>query len=162
MEIAHNRNELSPQGAQDLAEILDRLLSDVQVYHQNIRTLSWDQGLKPFLLLSSSLGQLDQMVHNGENILADQILSLGHTPTSQPSTLLYKTNIQPIEEVMGFDHAIMTLVSGSRQLLETIQDVFDKAVDLEEPHTMNLMSQVAKQVSWNISFFTQMRLAQWN
>ena len=162
MEIAHNRNELSPQGAQDLAEILDKLLLDVQVYHQNIRALSWDQGLKPFLELSSSLGQLDQMVHAGENLLADQILSLGHTPTRQSHTLLAPTRIQPIEEVMGYDHAILTLVSGSKQLLRTIREVFDKAVDLEEAHTMNLMSQIAKQVSWNVSFFTQMRLAQWN
>ena len=162
MELAHNRNELSPQDARDLAEVLDNLLSDVQAYHQNIRTLSWDHGLKPYLQLSDSLGQLDRMVHSGENILANEILTLGQTPSSQPNSYLVKTRIHPIEEVRGFDHAIETLVSGGKELLKSIQSVYEVAVEFGEKHVVQLMKQIAQQVSWNMSFYTQMRLAQWN
>ena len=162
MELAHNRNELSPQGAQELAEVLDQLLADVQAYHQNIRTLLWDHGLKPYMQLNVSLNQLDQIVHSGENILAEEIIVLGQRPSSQPTTYLMKANIAPIEEVRGFDHAISTLVSGGKQILKSIHTVFQLAVELGEEHIEQLMEQIAKQVNWNISFYVQMRLAQWN
>ncbi len=162
MELTHNKRSLGPEGREELAEALNRLLSDVQIYHQNVRKLYWNPRLKVYFNLYNSLGQLDSMVNTGEEVLAQQILTLGFTPSTDPSDALMRTQVHQIAPAEGFDEAIKAIIQSSKELLDTVNEVFNKAVELKDDQTIQFMSQVAKQVTWNIQFFAQMRMAQMN
>lgn len=162
MEITSYKNQLTPQGAEELAKELDGLLKDVQIYRQNVRKLHWNNKLRPFFNLHESLGKLDQVVFAGEEILAQQILMLGYSPTTLPNTQLSNARLTPFEQTENFDEAIGILIHNSKELLTIVKEVFDKAVELNAEHTVKLMSQVAKQIGLNIWYYTNMRMAQFN
>jgi len=162
MEVTHSNNGLDPQGKEEMAQALDTLLTDVQLYHQNVRKLYWNPRLRVYFNLYNSLGQLDRMVHGGEEVIAQQILTLGHTPSGEVEAGLMQTNVKQIAPAEDFNRAVLTLVQSSHELLKTVKEVFDKAVELGDAQTSQFMSQVAKQISWNIGFFAQMRMAHMN
>lgn len=162
MNMMPYHSNLSPQGAQALAEELDRLLADVQVYHQNVRKLFWSKQLRPFFKLHEGLGELDHMAKAGEEVLANQILTLGASPTVSSGEYLMKSRISPVEQAKKYDDAVKTVIQNSRELMVTVKEVFDKAVELDEQHTVQLMGQIARQLSINIWYFSHLRMAQFN
>ena len=162
MELTFNKNSLSPQGAEELAQHLDQLLADYQVYHEQIKDLKWNQRLRPYFRFNRSLGILYRTTDHTTDVIADQIMSLGFEPSHGPSQYLMKSRLSRVEDVEDFDEAIKALTQRSKELLFTVKEVFDKAAELEEEETLNLMSQLAQQVGMNIWYFSQLRMATLN
>ncbi|RMG19424.1 MAG: hypothetical protein D6730_21550 [Bacteroidetes bacterium] len=153
---------LSPQESQELFESLDQLLADFQVAEENAKKLYWNLELKPYFDFHKRLGQLYEASRIGSNVVADNIMRLGHTPESSEVTALTKSHIQPIEGVETFEDACMLIVNNSRELLQSVKEVFQKATEYQEQYTIALMSRLAHQLAMNIHFFLSMRSAMMN
>ena len=102
--------------------------------------------------------------YNRENI-AEQILRLGYQPTDYTARFdqaLIKTGVSQIQEVRGFEGAVYALVHTSRQLLDSVKEVFYLAAEFEAKDTMATMGQLAQQLTFAIGVFASVRLAHLN
>ncbi|MEO0896539.1 MAG: hypothetical protein AAFY71_09090 [Bacteroidota bacterium] len=160
-----NFENTTPEQRDELAERLDELLQNYEVYHNNVRRIHWDKGLHPFLDMNGKVDFLHKVSSNTQDELAEQVLDLGKTPsigTITPNYLPSKLWIPSVEFVEGFDHAIQLLVSTSRTLLDEVKDIFYLAAEYEENSTMDLMNKLAQQLSMTAVVFSSVRLATLN
>lgn len=156
---------LPPESAQELAEKLDGLLADYQLYHQNVRKIYWEPRLRPFLDFTEKMDRLNEYTHHSKQDIAEQIVMLGQAPTStavDSTTALIRNRITTLEKVSGFEQSIWTIIKGARELLVSVKEVFVLAADLQEEHTMELMQRLAAQLSIAIGIFSSVRAAQLN
>ena len=154
-------NSLNPEKAEKLAQAMDEVLVDYQIYQQNIRKIQWDQRLRPYLDLSQKVNILYGVTEANTHNLARQILKLGHSPTtvSNGSTALMKSHMTQIQEVRNFDEAIYGIIHTSGQLLEAVQEVFYLAAEYEEKQSLAMMGQLAQQLNFTIWAFSSVRSA---
>lgn len=155
---------LTPESAEHLTEKLGDLLTDFQVYQSNIEQIYWDNKLRPFLDLSQKMGILHDITQTNRGRVAEAIISLGGSPNQQEPSVygLSTTHVHEIQRVQNFEEAVFAIVEASRQLLETVEDVFYTAIAYKEAKTMALMREFAVQLSFAIGVFSSVRLAQMN
>lgn len=156
------RNSLSPDESWDLAQQLDRLSSEVQIFQQNLTKMSWTRELRPFLDFQERIKALKGASTKATQMLADRILELGHQPSLISGNYVIKSDLQILPSIENYDHALLTIVEDSQKLMDIVKEVFDVAAEYHEETTMSFMSQVAKQLALTIHFFMQMRSAHMN
>lgn len=157
-------NPINPQEGEELAEKLNELLVDYQIYQKNLLSLHWNRSLKGFLDLSDKIHKMNQLSNFNIEQIAGKIMNMGYEPTvfDQPSLLPVTTRVRSIAKVTSFEEAISTIIYTSNQLLETVKEVFYTAAEIEEKQTMVMMQHLAHQLSFAIGVFTGVRLAQMN
>lgn len=160
MHLAEYRSH-NPEGADRLAEKLDDLLFDYQVYQQNVRNLQWNRRLRPFLDFGPKVQLLDQVTDQNTQAVAEHLIQLGYSPqASAPNSLMLSTSrVAPLPEVENADEALLGLIEMSKQLLETVHEVWYLAQELKEPNTLGLMTKLATQLKFGIHVFQASRLA---
>lgn len=155
-------NHLNPDESQQLYESLDQLLADYQVAEKNARKMYWSTEFKPFLDFHFRLGQLYESNKTVSNLVANTIMQLGYTPGGEEEAGLARSNVQLMERVPSFEDACLIIVRNSQELLHSVKQVFEKAAEFNEQHTMQLMSRLAQQLVLNIHFFLNTRSAMVN
>lgn len=164
MEITRYK-PLEPEDAGKLADKLDGLLADYQIYHQNVRKIYWEPRLRPFLDFTDKMDRLNEYANIHKQDIAEQIIMLGQAPTAtsaDTTTALIRNRVTALERVGGFEKSIWSVIQGARELLASVKEVFVVAADLQEEHTMELMQRLAAQLSIAISIFSSVRAAQLN
>ncbi|MCI4671680.1 MAG: hypothetical protein MRZ79_26295 [Bacteroidia bacterium] len=157
-----NFENTSPEQREELAERLDDLLQNYEVYHNNIRKIHWERSLHPYLDFNSKVDFLHKVSSSSQNKLAEQVLSLGKSPSvaaHTPSYLPSKLFIRGIDRVEGFEDAVQTLIGTSKELLEEVKDIFYLAADYQEESTMEQMNMLASQLSMTAFVFSSVRLS---
>lgn len=156
---------LPPESADLLANKLDGLLADYQVYHQNIRKIYWEPRLRPFLDFTEKMDHLNEYTHHSKHDIAEQIVMLGKAPTAtsvDATTALIRNKVRTLDRVGGFEKSIWAVIKGAQELLTSVKEVLVVAADLQEPHTIHLMQRLATQLRIAISIFSSVRAAQLN
>lgn len=153
---------LTPDESEALSQSLDQLLSDYQVYRQNIRKMYWNVDLKPYLEFHHRLGQLYESTKVISNQVAGSILELGHNPSTEEGMFADKAQITALAQVTNFNDACLQIIQNSQELLHSVKEVFEIAAEYHEQSTMALMGQLARQLIFNIHFFNHMRMATLN
>ncbi|MEL6852003.1 MAG: hypothetical protein AAFP92_26085, partial [Bacteroidota bacterium] len=74
------------------------------------------------------------------------------------SAALIPTRIAPVIEYRDVDEAIREVMQMSGQVLETVEDLFYLAAELEEDKSIELMRNLAAQLSFTIGVFNSVRL----
>jgi starvation-inducible DNA-binding protein len=159
------RQHSNPEGAVQLTEKLDNLLTDYEIYHRNLRRIHWDQSLRPFIDFSSKLDQLYHIADNSKNEIAENLLSLGGTPdlkNIEVAHLLPQTRVNALTEVRNFETAVNSIMQNSAQLLEEVKEVFLLAAHLGEQRTQQLMVGLSQQLTFTVAIFNGVRMAQFN
>jgi len=160
MELSTYNGNLSPEGREDLAEKLDGLLLDYQQYHQNVRKIHWDPKLRPFLDFSDKLDILYNVSNHNTNVLAEEIMNLGFSPSESGSALaVVKSRIHPMPRPENLEQSIFSIIQMSKELLATVDEVFYTAASYEEEHSMFLMKTLAQQLKFTIWVFSSVRSA---
>ena len=153
-----------PEGSEEIADKMESLFAEYQIYEQNVQKIMWEPKLRPFLDFSEKVDRLYYFTHQNTHILAEQLMKWGHNPHSSSAEMmgLSLTNVQAIGEVVNFDEAVASIITMSQQLLAEVQDVFYTAAAYEEKSSMELMARFAWQLNFAMSIFHQVRLAQNN
>lgn len=160
MELSINNRDLDPEGREDLAEKLDELLLDYQQYSRNVRKIHWDAKLRPYLDFSEKLDILYNVTDQNTRVLAEKILNLGYSPSTQPEdTALFKSRLHPIPKPENLDQSIFAIIRMSQELLETVDEVFYTAASYEEEQSMYLMKSLGQQLKFTIWVFSSVRAA---
>lgn len=153
-----------PNGKEQVAEKLEALLADLQVYEKNIHRLMWAKPLRPYFDLGEKVDRLYHITHENTLRIGEQLLAMGRAPEpgEQIPPALIKPQVHSVAAVRQYDDAISTILNGSRQLLKTVRTTFFTAAHYEEKQTMEMMARLAFKLSFAIRVFTHERMAHMN
>jgi starvation-inducible DNA-binding protein len=131
---------LESNKANELANDLNKLLSNFQLYYQNLRGIHWNIKGRSFFDLHVKFEEL----YNDANIkvdeIAERILTLGETPLHTFDDYS-KNAVVPIGKNISKDEkAVRLIVDTLAQLLNLERAILEKAGDVNDEGTNSMMS----------------------
>lgn len=149
-----------PQNSHIIAEALDHLLADIELYGKNIKSLKWTPGLRHFPQLQGMLDPLYQATNVGTEMLASRMIDLGARPL--PGDSIATQHLSAALPVESFAEATWQVIEDSQLLLQAIRETFDIAAEYDDQPTMRILMQAAHYVQNTIWSFSALRSAQLN
>ena len=131
---------LDTKKTKDLANDLNQLLANFQIYYQNLRGIHWNIKGKRFFDLHVKFEELYTDANMKVDLIAERILTLGETPLHTFED--YSTNASvPVGKNISQDEKAVTLIVDSlTQLLKIERQILDKSDDANDEGTNSMMS----------------------
>lgn len=130
---------------QKLADALNDLLSNYQIFYMNVRGYHWNIKGESFFELHDKFEELynDLLVKVDE--IAERVLTLGHRPSHAFSTYLEKSEVQEKKDVSEGKQAVESIVDSFARLIARQRDILAAAGDANDEGTVALMSDYISQ-----------------
>lgn len=128
-----------------LAEKLNLLLANYQIFYINARGFHWNIAGEKFFELHAKFEELynDSLVKIDE--IAERILTLGYTPLHSFSAYLENSTIKEVTNVSDGKKAIEQVLSGFKKLIEGERELLNLSGEAEDEGTNSLMSDYIRQ-----------------
>ncbi len=138
--MSNNQIGLPLNEAQNLAEKLNTLLANYQIFYANSRAIHWNIKGEKFFELHQKFEEL--YLDNFEKIdeIAERILTLGHTPLHTYTDYLRVAKIQEASNVSEARATVQVVLDGYKTLLELEREILDLSGELNDEGTNALMS----------------------
>lgn len=135
-----NHIGLRPADTQTLAELLNDLLANYQMFYMNVRGFHWNIRGDKFFELHAKFEELytDALVKIDE--IAERILTLGFTPLHSYSSYLKESDIKEHTRISDGFTAVETILEGFRILLVKEREVLKVSAEADDEGTNALMS----------------------
>ncbi|RKE92250.1 Dps family protein [Ichthyenterobacterium magnum] len=131
---------LDSQKTKLIANDLNHLLSNFQVYYQNLRGIHWNIKGKRFFDLHVKFEEL----YNDANIkvdeIAERILTLGETPLHTFEDFNKQAKVPVGKNISEDEKAVQLIVDSISELLKIERELLDKAGDANDEGTNSMMS----------------------
>lgn len=138
--MSTNRIGLDTAKSQKLAEKLNTLLANYQIFYMNVRGYHWNvQGASFFELHVKFEEQYNDLLLKVDE-LAERILTLGHRPLHAFSDYIAQSSIKEHKQVSDGRTCVEGLLTGYKQLLEMQRALLEVAGDAGDEGTVSLMS----------------------
>ncbi|GFZ88024.1 DNA starvation/stationary phase protection protein [Aquaticitalea lipolytica] len=131
---------LDTKKTKDLANDLNDLLANFQIYYQNLRGIHWNIKGKRFFDLHVKFEELYTDANMKVDLIAERILTLGDTPlhTFDDYTKLAKV---PVGKNISIDEkAVRLIVDSLTQLLTIERKILNKSGEANDEGTNSMMS----------------------
>jgi starvation-inducible DNA-binding protein len=147
---------LDPVKSKNLAEKLNLLLADYQLFYINARGFHWNITGEKFFELHLKFEELynDALLKIDE--IAERILTLGYTPLHSFSAYLETSDIQEATNISDGKKAVQKVLDGFKTLLELERELLALSADANDEGTNALMSDYIRQqekLVWMYSSF---------
>ena len=131
---------LNENKAKDLANDLNHLLANFQIYYQNLRGVHWNIKGKRFFDLHAKFEELYTDANLKVDEIAERILTLGTTPlhTFEDYTAIAKVPVG--KDVSQDEVAVRLIVDSLTALLKIERQILDKSDELNDEGTNAMMS----------------------
>jgi starvation-inducible DNA-binding protein len=131
---------LNENKAKDLANDLNNLLANFQIYYQNLRGVHWNIKGKRFFDLHAKFEELYTDANLKVDEIAERILTLGTTPlhTFEDYTAIAKVPVG--KDVSQDEVAVRLIVDSLTALLKIERQILDKSDELNDEGTNAMMS----------------------
>ena len=138
--MAQNQIGLESQESKGLADRLNTLLANYQVFYMNARGFHWNITGEKFFELHAKFEELynDLVVKVDE--VAERILTLGHTPLHTFSDYTALTTIKEAKNVSGGKEAMQNILDAFRTLISLQREIAEAASETGDEGTNALMS----------------------
>ena len=137
-----------------LAEGMNDLLSDYNIFNQNVKSFHWNFIGPDFFDLHQKFGDLNQKLSKDIEKLADGILLTGFMPIqSNPEYLQYSTH-KEITGVKSDDQSVGFVISGLRELIVACRKTALKAKISEDIISEKLLRQFCSELENELWVFT--------
>ncbi len=138
--IKSNNIGLDSKLTKDLAEKLNELLTDYQVFYMNARGFHWNIKGKKFFELHLKFEELynDALLKIDE--IAERILTLGYTPIHSFSDYLKISKIEEAKNISDGDKSVEVILKSFKTLLEIEREILDLSDQANDEGTNSLMS----------------------
>lgn len=126
--------------AKVLAERLNRLLADYQMYYQNLRGLHWNIKGKEFFELHLKFEEYynDAVIKIDE--IAERILTLEAEPLHTFSDYVKHSDIKEAKSISQGEKGVEVVVKNLSALILKEREILSLAADAEDEGTVSLMS----------------------
>jgi starvation-inducible DNA-binding protein len=127
---------LNAQKSQQVAESLNQLLANFQVYYQNLRGFHWNVKGNRFFVLHAKFEELYNDAVEKVDELAERILTLGHTPLHSYAAYARVASLKAVENVSDGDACLQAvLIRQEREIIALASEAGDDGTqDLLTPY----------------------------
>ena len=151
-----NQIGLDEKQGKQLADKLNNLLSNYQLFYINARGFHWNITGDKFFELHLKFEELytDALLKVDE--IAERILTLGHTPLHSFSDYVKTSEIKEVTNISKGKEAVAIVLDSFSTLLTIERDILSMSADANDEGTNSLMSDYIKQqekLVWMYSAF---------
>lgn len=130
---------------QKLADALNELLSNYQIFYMNVRGYHWNIKGENFFELHAKFEELyDDLLLKIDEI-AERVLTLGHRPAHAYSTYIEHSEVAESKDVSDGKTAVGQIVESFAKLIGKQRDLLALAGDADDEGTVALMSDYISQ-----------------
>lgn len=126
-------------------EKLNQLLSSYQMHYQNLRSLHWNVKGKEFFELHLKYEELYTRAQVIIDDLAERILSIGHTPSSQFSVYLKDSLIKENSIISDGKMGVSYILEAQKSLLQLERELLELSDQEDDEGTNALMSDLIRE-----------------
>lgn len=138
--MAQNQIGLQQKESKGLAEKLNALLANYQVFYMNARGFHWNITGEKFFELHAKFEELynDLVVKVDE--VAERILTLGYTPLHTFSDYTALTTIKEAKNISNGKEAMQNILNSFRTLISIQREIVEAADETGDEGTSAMMS----------------------
>ncbi len=140
----------------DLADKLNDLLANYQVYYLNTRGFHWNIKGDKFFELHIKFEELYTDLQLKIDEIAERVLTLGFTPLHSFEDYLKKSEIRPVVNQSDGEKCVRSILDGFSILLEKQRVILDLSADANDEGTNAMMSDYIREqekLVWMYSSF---------
>jgi len=126
----------------EIVKNLNLLLSNYQMYYQNLRGLHWNIKGKMFFMLHEKFEELYTGSAEVIDEIAERILMLDETPLHTFEDYIANASIKAAKNVSGADDSLQIVLNNSEVLLNDAYKVIDVASEAGDEGTVALISEI--------------------
>lgn len=138
--MAYNQIGLDKEQSKNLAEKLNLLLANYQIFYINARGFHWNITGEKFFELHAKFEELYNNLFIKIDEVAERILTLGHTPVHSYTNYLKIASIKEATNVSNGKEAVHKIVEGFQSLIEIERELLSLSGDANDEGTNALMS----------------------
>lgn len=126
--------------SQELVTNLNGLLSNFQVYYQNLRGLHWNIRGKRFFDLHLKFEELYNDSQIKIDLIAERVLTLGGVPLHTFSDYIANSKLRVGKDISNDEEAIQLILESISVLLQLERQILVKAAEISDEGTNSMMS----------------------
>lgn len=131
---------LNAQKSQQVAESLNQLLANFQVYYQNLRGFHWNVKGNRFFVLHAKFEELYNDAVEKVDELAERILTLGHTPLHSYAAYARVASLKAVENVSDGDACLQAVLNDLAVLIKQEREIIALASEAGDDGTQDLLT----------------------
>ena len=131
---------LDTNKTKELANDLNHLLANFQIYYQNLRGVHWNIKGKRFFDLHVKFEELYTDANVKVDLIAERILTLGETPLHTFVEYSRQAQVPVGKNISRDDKAVRLIVDSLSELLKIERSILDKSDDAHDEGTNSMMS----------------------
>lgn len=136
--------------SQELVTNLNGLLSNFQVYYQNLRGLHWNIRGKRFFDLHLKFEELYNDSQIKIDLIAERVLTLDGVPLHTFSDYIANSKLRVGKDISNDEEAIQLILESISVLLQLERQILIKAAEISDEGTNSMMSDfIAEQEKTN-------------
>ena len=136
--------------SEELVNELNGLLSNFQIYYQNLRGLHWNIRGKRFFDLHLKFEELYNDSQIKIDLIAERVLTLGGTPLHTFADYIENSKLQIGKNISKDVEAIQLILESLSVLLQAERVILAKAAEINDEGTNSMMSDfIAEQEKTN-------------
>ena len=136
---------LDPTKTKDLANQLNNLLANFQIYYQNLRGIHWNIKGKNFFDLHVKFEELYTDANAKVDEIAERVLTLGETPLHTFEDYSSVAKVPVGKNISKDENAVELIVNSLTELLQIERSILHAAGDAEDEGTAAMMSDFISQ-----------------
>jgi len=140
MNMTLNSIGLNTEKTKEVAQDLNGLLANFQVYYQNLRGIHWNIKGKRFFDLHVKFEELYTDANMKVDLLAERILTLGVTPLHTFEDYVRNSQVPLGKNVSQDKKAVQLIVDSLTELLKIEREVLKKSGEANDEGTNSMMS----------------------
>jgi starvation-inducible DNA-binding protein len=128
-----------PEKVEETSVQLNKLLSNYQIYYQNLRNYHWNISGKHFFDLHIKFEELYNEAKLAIDEIAERILTLRKKPMSTLADYLKNADIEELS-TENTDEMVRSILSDHKKLIDNMRQVLSTAADAEDEGTVDLVA----------------------
>jgi len=138
--MTHNTLGLDTNKAKELANDLNNLLANFQIYYQNLRGIHWNIKGKRFFDLHVKFEELYTDANIKVDLIAERVLTLGVVPLHTFEDYTKNAKVPIGKNVSIDENAVRLIVDSLAQLIKIERNLLKKSADANDEGTNSMMS----------------------
>ena len=140
-----NQIGLEPAETGTLADLMNNLLANYQVFYMNVRGFHWNIRGDKFFELHAKFEELYTDALTKIDEIAERILTLGYTPLHTYTDYLRESEIKEHTGISDGTTAVNYIVEGFKVLLEKERELLKLSAEADDEGTNALMSDYVRE-----------------
>jgi starvation-inducible DNA-binding protein len=126
--------------SEEIAKELNVLLSNFQVYYQNLRGLHWNIRGKRFFALHVKFEELYNDAQLKIDLIAERILTIGGNPLHTFEDYISHNRLETARNISNDEQSLHLIVRMLSELLKIERDILDRSSEIHDEGTNAMMS----------------------